>query len=70
MPENHIDPVLFGRVLARLDEQDEQIKELRKDVKDLVQLANQGKGSLLMLCTVGGIVSSILTWIATHLVKN
>lgn len=70
MPDNHIDPVLFGRVLARLDEQDTQIKELRQDVKELVKMAEQGKGSLLMLCTVGGVVSSILTWLVSHFWKG
>lgn len=70
MPDNHIDPVLFGRVLARLDAQDTEINELRKDVKELVKMAEQGKGSLLMLCTVGGVVSSILTWLVSHFWKG
>lgn len=70
MPENHIDPVLFGRVLARLDEQDREIQALRKDVASLLTMANQGKGSLLMLCTVGGVVSSILTWLVSHFWKG
>lgn len=70
MPENNIDPILFGRVLARLDDQDRQIHELRQDVKELVKMAEQGKGSLLMLCTVGGVVSSILTWLVSHFWKG
>ena len=70
MPDNHIDPVLFGRVLSRLDDQDRQIHELRQDVKELVKMAEQGKGSLLMLCTVGGVVSSILTWLVSHFWKG
>ena len=67
MPEqNHIDPVLFGRVLARLDAQDQEILALRQDVKTLVNLANQGKGGLLMLTTIGTIVGSIVGWIVAH----
>ncbi|NMV36915.1 hypothetical protein [Ralstonia insidiosa] len=61
-----VDPVEFGRVLARLDEQDGQIAEMRQDVKNLLAMANQGKGSLWVLTGLAAGVSSVLTWVAQH----
>lgn len=69
MSENQIDPILFGRVLARLDKQDEEILALREDVKTLVNLANQGKGGLLMLTTIGTVVGTIIGWLGAHIFK-
>lgn len=63
----NLDPVEFGRMMGRLDAQDKQIAELRLDVKHLVDMANQGKGGLLMLTTIGSIVGAIVGWVASHL---
>lgn len=65
-----IDPIEFGRVLSRLDAQDRQIAEMREDIKHLVNMANQGKGGLLMLTTIGTIVGSIVGWIGSHLMRG
>ncbi|MFM0357955.1 hypothetical protein PQR12_31070 [Paraburkholderia nemoris] len=67
---NGIDPIEFGRVLARLDDQDRQIAEMRKDIKSLLAMANKGKGSLLTLTSIGAIVGAVLTEIARHLIFN
>lgn len=61
-----VDPVDFGRVLARLDGQDDQIAEMRIDIKNLLAMANQGKGSLWVLTSVGAGVGAVLTWVAQH----
>jgi hypothetical protein len=66
---NDFDPMEFGKVIQRLNYQDEEIRALRDDVKHLVSLANQGKGSLMALTTVGALVGSVITWLATHLWK-
>jgi len=50
-----IDPIEFGRVLARLDDQDRQIEEMRRDIKLLLDLANRGKGFLFLLTSLGAI---------------
>ena len=65
-----IDPIEFGKVLARLQAQDQQIAEMREDIKHLVNMANQGKGGLLMLTTIGTIVGSVIGWIGSHLMRG
>jgi hypothetical protein len=71
---NEIDPIEFGKVIARLEEQDRQIaeirienKEMRGDIKRLLALANQGKGSLFTLTSIGAVVGAVLTEIARHM---
>lgn len=72
-----IDPIEFGKVLGRLDAQDRQIAEIKlaskdtqKNVEHLVNLANQGKGGLMMLTTIAGIVGSIIGWMIAHLFRG
>ncbi|BAO04683.1 hypothetical protein [Ralstonia phage RSK1] len=62
-----IDPVEFGRVLARLDEQDKAMNEMRTDLKNLLAMANQGKGSLWVLTSMGAMVGAVLTAAAQHM---
>jgi hypothetical protein len=61
-----VDPVEFGKVLARLDEQDKAMNEMRTDIKNLLAMANQGKGSLWVLTSVGAAVGAMLTWVVQH----
>lgn len=77
-----IDPIEFGRVLARLDAQDIELRDVKNALRDannniatLLALANRGKGSLMMLCLFGSIigwvagssvVSSVVGWVAGH----
>lgn len=64
---DEIDPIEFGKVLARLDEQDRQIAEMRSDIKRLLAMANQGRGGLLMLTSIGAVVGGVLTWLIQHI---
>lgn len=57
-----IDPMEFGRVLQRLDAQDIQTKEMREDIRMLLELANRGKGSIAMLVSIGMVVSTVIGW--------
>ena len=60
--------VTLARVLERLDfvtkkleEQDEVLKTQASQISMLISLADQGKGSVWMLITVGGFVGAIIT---------
>lgn len=68
-----IDPVEFGKVLARLDAQDLQLAELRSenkamrdDVRRLLAMANQGRGSLFVLMGIGSIVGGLAIEVLKH----
>jgi hypothetical protein len=58
-----VDPIIFGRVLERLDAQDKLINEMRQDVRTLVDLANKGKGAWWLALSLVGGISSLTTWI-------
>lgn len=62
-----IDPIEFGKVLARLDEQDKQIAEMGKDIKSLLAMANQGKGGLWALTSFSAVIGAVITEIARHM---
>lgn len=60
--------VTLARVLERLDamsrtleDQDRILDQQGKKIEMLVSLADQGKGSVWMLITVGGFIGAIIT---------
>lgn len=64
------DPEEFGKVLARLDAQDRTLMRLEDSVSNLVVMANQGKGGLMMLMSIGSVVGAIVGWIVEHLIMR
>jgi tetrahydromethanopterin S-methyltransferase subunit G len=63
-----IDPIEFGKVIARLDEQDRQIEKLNQNMEKLLAMANQGKGGLLTLTSIGAVVGAVIAEVARHLI--
>ncbi|PXW23422.1 hypothetical protein [Paraburkholderia caballeronis] len=64
---DEIDPIEFGRMLARVEAQGQQLAELRAenqemrtDIKRLLEMANQGRGSLFVLMGIGSLVGGVL----------
>ncbi len=65
-----VDPIVFGRVLERLDAQDKLINEMRQDVRTLIDLANKGKGAWWLALSLVGGMSSLVTWAAASLLNR
>jgi type II secretory pathway component PulJ len=70
---NQIDPIEFGRVLARLDQQDQQsaemrteISQMRSEIQALLALANRGKGALFTLTSIGAAIGAVLGALGHH----
>lgn len=63
---SQIDPIEFGRVLARLDEQDKTIDEMRSDIKALLGMANRGKGALFILMSVSSVIGAVIGALGHH----
>lgn len=68
MSLEQVNPTEFGEMKARLDYQDNEIKEMKQDIKRLLALANQGKGGIVMLTGVGTIVGAILGALGQHFI--
>jgi len=61
-----IDPVEYGKLLAKVDNLEKSVSALNDKIDDLMAMANQSKGGLWVLISVGGAVGAALTWVAEH----
>ena len=64
-----IDARDFGRVAARVEALQNEVHSLSKDVKALLELANQSKGGFWMGMTIASTVGGILTYVGERLFK-
>ena len=63
---NEINPVSYGKLISKVDNLEKQVDALEKDIKTLLELANQSKGGMwagmMIVSALGGFVGYI-----THL---
>lgn len=64
---DNIDPVEYGKVLAKVDMLASKVDALEADIKTLLELANKSKGGFWMGMTIASFAGAIVSWIATHL---
>lgn len=69
----NIDPIEFGKVLARLDAQDDDIKELKDGQKEthvkldrILAYQQKQKGATSVLLMMASAVSAVVGWIVSH----
>ena len=70
-------PEQFYEMKAQLNSQDREIKDMRedmreikKDIRDLLAIANKGRGGLWMAVTFGSLVGGIATVFVELFVKG
>ncbi len=61
-----INPIEYGRLLAKVETLEDRVDDMSKDIKSLLELANQSKGGFWMGMTVASIIGGFLTWMLTH----
>lgn len=49
---------------------DETIAELRDDIKELLALANKGRGGFWVGMTIASMLGAAASWVATHLLRG
>lgn len=64
---SEIDPVKFGLLIGQVKTLEDQVSDLQKDVKELLELANKGKGGLWFGMTVASGLGAIVSWFANHI---
>jgi len=64
-----IDARDFGRLEAQVEALQTEVQSLSKDVKELLELANKGKGGFWMGMTIASAVGGVLTFIGERLFK-
>jgi hypothetical protein len=61
-----INPIEYGRLLAKVETLEARVDDMSRDIKSLLELANQSKGGFWMGMTIASIAGGFLTWMLTH----
>jgi len=64
-----IDARDFGKLEAQVQALQNEVQSLGKDVKELLELANKGKGGFWMGMTIASAVGGVFTFIGERLLK-
>lgn len=62
-----IDPAEFGRLAAKVEVMEDQIAEMRTDMKQLLELANRGRGAFWAMMALSSFVGAVVTKLGTWL---
>ena len=60
---NEFDPVEYGKLLHAVEQLEERVGYMEKDIKQLLELANRSKGSLWTLMALTSAISVVVGWI-------
>jgi hypothetical protein len=64
LEDSMIDPRAFGRLEAEVQSLQDEVADLRADVKTLLELANKSKGGFWMGMAIASGVGGVVTFIA------
>ena len=66
-PVVELDPIKFGITIQKVESMESEVAELRKDVKQLLELANKGRGGLWAGMMVVSAVSAFIGFISQYI---
>jgi hypothetical protein len=61
-----IDPVKFGLLIGQVKTLEDQVADMQTDIKELLALANKGKGGFWMGMTIASMAGALVSWLTTH----
>ena len=61
-----IDPIEYGKLLGKVDALSMKVESMDSDIKELLALANKGKGGFWMGMTIASMLGGMLTWLVQH----
>jgi len=60
---NDINPVSYGKLIGKVDSLESKVESLERDIKELLELANKGKGGMwagmMIVSAAGGFIGYI-----------
>jgi len=62
-----LDPIKFGITIQKVEAMEYEVAELRKDVKQLLELANKGRGGLWAGMMVVSAISAFVGFISHYI---
>ena len=65
-----IDPIKFGVTWQKVEAMEYEVAELRKDVKQLLELANKGRGGLWAGMMVVSAISAFVGFLSQYLTNK
>jgi hypothetical protein len=65
-----IDPIKFGVTWQKVEAMEYEVAELRKDVKQLLELANKGRGGLWAGMMVVSAISAFVGFISHYITSK
>jgi hypothetical protein len=65
-----IDPIEFGKLQAEVGALNREVGELKADVRELLELANKGRGGLWMFNSGLVLAGGVAAWVFEHVLKR
>jgi hypothetical protein len=65
-----LDPIKFGITIQKVEAMESEVAELRKDVKQLLELANKGRGGLWAGMMVISAVSAFIGFLSQYITSK
>jgi len=62
----NIDPIQYGRLIAQVENLTAKVESMDTDIKELLALANKGRGGFWMGMTIASMLGGVLTWALSH----
>jgi hypothetical protein len=63
--DNTIDPVKYGALLQKVQDMDKKVDKMERQLEQLLELANKGKGGLWFGMSVVSFISAIIGYVAS-----
>lgn len=67
---SEINSTEFGKLLARVDQLERDVTDIRADVKELLAMANRSKGGLWVGMSLAGLGGGALTMIVEKIISR
>ena len=64
--DTNFDPVKYGVLWERVQVMDKKIDKMERQIDELLELANRGRGGFWMGMTIASMAGGLLTWFASH----
>jgi hypothetical protein len=65
-----LDPIKFGITIQKVEAMESEVAELRKDVKQLLELANKGRGGLWAGMMVISAISAFIGFLSQYITSK
>jgi len=62
----NIDPIQYGRLIAQVENLTTKVESMDTDIKELLALANKGRGGFWVGMTIASMLGGGLTWALSH----